>query len=143
VALGLSLGLALPAAKGLALALGGGTLAVAARGVRDDRAFTLAIVAALLFSPIVWVHYFLLLVAPVAIASPTLGVGWLAPLALWAWPFQETGGATWKIVLGLAVLGSVAAWSVRPARTGRRADRGGLPGTTVASPSVAAHRSRA
>ncbi len=143
VALGLSLHLALPLAKGLALALGGGTLALAARGVCDERAFALALVAALLLSPIVWAHYFLLLVAPLAIASPTLGFAWLAPLALWIWPFQETGGEAWRIALGLAVLVTVSAWSLRPARRGLRTGRAVLRGTTAASPSVAAHRSRA
>jgi hypothetical protein len=147
VALGLSLGLALPAVKALALALGCATLALAFRAprpARDQWLFTLAIAAALLLSPIVWVHYLLLLVAPLAIASPTLGAGWLAPLALWAWPFQETGGDTWKIALGLAVVGAVTAWSLRGSvGTGSLARLAALPGTTAASPSVAAQRSRA
>jgi len=152
VALGLSLGLALPVAKGLALALGCSSLAMAFRAprpARDQWLFTLAIVAALLLSPIVWVHYFLLLVAPLAIASPTLSLGWLLPLALWAWPFQETGGDTWKILLGLAVVATVTTWSLSGrstllrARRGSRAGPAALPGTTAGSPSVAAHRSHA
>ena len=51
-------------------------------------AFVLAIAAALLASPIVWRHYFELLVPAVAVAQPTLGVVWFAPLAMW---FVSTG----------------------------------------------------
>jgi len=128
VALGLSLGLSSAAAKLLSLALGCSVLAVAAfapRGKRDLWAFTLAIAAAILLSPIVWLHYFLLLGAPLAIAFPTLAPAWLLPLVFWAWPFQETGGDVWKITLGFAALASVTAVTLvsdaRPETVLRRA----------------------
>jgi hypothetical protein len=107
VALGLSLGLSTGAAKALAWALGCLALAgalLAPRRKRDLWVFALAIAAAILFSPIVWLHYFLLLVAPLAIAYPRLAPAWFVPLVFWMWPFQETGGDTWKIALGLALL---------------------------------------
>ena len=112
VALGLSAGLSSAAAKALSLAIGVVVIAAAVampRQRRDFSSFTLTIVAAIVLSPIVWLHYFLLLVAPLAIAYPTLAPGWLIPLAFWVWPFQETGGDTWKIAFGLAALASVSA----------------------------------
>jgi hypothetical protein len=112
VALGLSLGLSSAAAHAFTLVLAGSALAVTAvapRGRRDLWSFTVAIIAAILLSPIVWLHYFLLLVAPLAIAFPALAPAWFIPLALWAWPFQETGGDVWKIALGLAVLTAACA----------------------------------
>lgn len=56
----------------------------------DARSFTLAIVAALLFTPIVWLHYFTLLLVPVAIAHRRLSLLWAAPLLVW--PFVEGYG---------------------------------------------------
>jgi alpha-1,2-mannosyltransferase len=51
-------------------------------------AFVLAIATALLTSPIVWRHYFELLIPAVAVAQPTLGAVWFVPLAMW---FVSTG----------------------------------------------------
>jgi hypothetical protein len=49
----------------------------------DERAaFILAIAAALALTPIVWLHYFALLVVVAALAQPTLGVVWFVPLAM-------------------------------------------------------------
>ncbi|MDX6436928.1 MAG: alpha,2-mannosyltransferase [Gaiellaceae bacterium] len=107
VALGLSLGVSAGAAKLFTVVLAGAGLAVASR--RDFWSFTVAIATAILMSPIVWLHYFLLLVVPLAIAFPALAPAWFIPLALWAWPFPETGGDIWKVVLGLAVLTAVCA----------------------------------
>jgi alpha-1,2-mannosyltransferase len=112
VALGQALGLSSLTAKLLSLALGGSVLAFAALappGRRDLRTFALTIVAAIVMSPIVWLHYFLLLAAPLAIAFPRLGPAWFIPLAFWVWPFQETGGDVWKIALGVAALAALAA----------------------------------
>lgn len=119
VALGLSLGLSSAAAKAFSLVLAGSALAVAAVAPRERRdlwSFTVAIAAAILLSPIVWLHYFLLLVAPLAIAFPALAPAWFIPLALWAWPFQETGGDIWKIALGMAVLAAACATTLRSTR---------------------------
>ena len=118
-ALGLAVGLPPAAAKAVVLALGGMVFAVVAfapGGRRDLWSFTLAIVVAILLSPIVWLHYFLLLVAPLAIAFPALAWPWFVLLAFWVWPFQETGGDVWKIALGLAALTSIAAATLLAAR---------------------------
>jgi hypothetical protein len=49
--------------------------------VRDRRSFTLALAATLALTPVVWNHYLLLLIVPVAIARPRLSGLWLLPLA--------------------------------------------------------------
>jgi len=54
---------------------------VARRG-DEAGAFVLAIAAALALTPIVWLHYFALLVVVVSVAQPRLGVLWFVPLAL-------------------------------------------------------------
>lgn len=71
---------------------------------RDAWTFTVAVVVALLLSPIVWLHYFLLLAAPLAIRFPALAPPWALLLLFWISPFQETGGDVWRIGLGLVVL---------------------------------------
>lgn len=49
-------------------------------GQRDRRSLTLVIAASLVLTPIVWTHYFVLLLAPVALARPRLAIVWLVPL---------------------------------------------------------------
>ena len=46
--------------------------------------------AALAASPIVWVHYFLLLLVPLALIRPRLSLLWFVPFA-----FQPLGEAAW------------------------------------------------
>jgi hypothetical protein len=55
---------------------------------RDDeyRAFTCAVAATLALSPIVWLHYLVLLVVPLAIARPRFSLVWLLPILLWSSP---------------------------------------------------------
>ena len=82
---GLDLGLPSELARTVWLALGlgllGGIVLLGRR--RDERAaFVLAIAAALALTPIVWLHYFALLVVSVAVCAPRLGVVWFVPLAM-------------------------------------------------------------
>ena len=58
-------------------------LALGRRG-RDREAFVLTMAAALALSPIVWLHYFTLLIVVAAIAQPRLGPAWFPPLLLYA-----------------------------------------------------------
>jgi hypothetical protein len=48
----------------------------------ERSAFVLAIAASLALTPIVWLHYFALLVVVVAVARPSLGFFWFVPLAM-------------------------------------------------------------
>ena len=72
-----------------ALGLLGGVVLLGRR--RDERAaFILAIAAALALTPIVWLHYFALLVVVVAVSRPRLGVVWFVPLAMVVTPGADT-----------------------------------------------------
>lgn len=71
------------------LVLGSALLVVCWRfGRRGDdlRAFTSAIAAALVLSPIVWQHYLMFLVVPLALARPRFSAIWLLPIVLWLSP---------------------------------------------------------
>jgi alpha-1,2-mannosyltransferase len=48
----------------------------------DRRSLTLALAAGLVATPILWLHYLVLLVVPIALARRTLSAVWFAPLAL-------------------------------------------------------------
>lgn len=76
-------GRALTLAVGVALLLG---CVVLARRGDDFRSFTCAIVATLALSPIVWLHYLVVLLVPLAIARPRFSPLWLMPVLLWASP---------------------------------------------------------
>jgi alpha-1,2-mannosyltransferase len=73
-------------ARGVVLAAAGMLLALAWRFARaeegDGRSFTLALAAGLVLTPILWLHYLVLLVVPIALARPRLSPLWFAPLAL-------------------------------------------------------------
>jgi hypothetical protein len=78
-ALGVDIGLSASLARLLWLALAATTLVaivVVARKGDQRRAFILALTAAIACSPIVWLHYFALLLVVVAIAQPRLGPLW-------------------------------------------------------------------
>jgi hypothetical protein len=78
-----------------------------------ERAFTLAVLAALLLSPIVWQQYYALLFAPIAILRPRFRALWLAPVLFWLSPFNATDGHAERLLLAGAVLGIVAAAAPR------------------------------
>ena len=88
------------------LAVGAVVLLVALR-LDDRRSFTLSIAACLLCSPIVWLHYFQLLIVPLAIARPRLSALWFVPLLTWLVPFGY--GDPWQVALALGVLAVVLA----------------------------------
>jgi Glycosyltransferase family 87 len=48
----------------------------------EYEAFVLAIATALALSPVIWLHYFTLLLVVVSIAQPRLGAAWFAPLGM-------------------------------------------------------------
>jgi alpha-1,2-mannosyltransferase len=121
VALGLALGAPPDAARGVSLAVGGLALVaifVLARRVGDRAALAAALVSALLLSPIVWPHYFVLLLVPLALARPRLDPVWLLPLGWWAIRGQSEGVA-WEIVVGLGLALALAALTISGSREGR------------------------
>ncbi len=133
VAVFLALGVGHTAARALAVALAVALLAVgfgfklARRRDGDGRMFGLAVVAALVAAPIVWVHYLAILFVPIAFVSPQLSPLWFLPLATYVDPEGQTIGP----FVALAVLGVVgyvtatrgservpswATWSAAPLR---------------------------
>ena len=83
----LSLGASVHVAEAIAVLAGGAVLGAALlirRGERaDQRTLALTLFAALLLSPIVWAHYLVVLLPPVAIAYRRLSAAWLVPWGLW------------------------------------------------------------
>ena len=89
-------------------------VAAARRRGEPELAFGVAILVALLVSPIAWLHYDTLLLVPVALASRRMSVWWLVPLLLWVTPQPQSWGSPWRIALpmvvaAVAVLGRHAA----------------------------------
>ena len=87
-----------------------------ARGRGDDRS-TLAtcVLIALVASPIVWLHYLVLLAAPLALVRRTLTWAWLAPILLIFCPGKGNGSAL-QTGLALAVIAIVAGTTIAPGR---------------------------
>ncbi len=56
----------------------------------DEVTFAAAVISALIATPILWNHYLVLLLAPIALARPRLAPLWLLPLVLWATPHPES-----------------------------------------------------
>lgn len=120
-ALALDLGAGHAVARALWLLLAVGVLSaavvVARRG--DERsAFVLAVAAVIAVSPIVWLHYFSLLLVVVAVAQPRLGIVWFAPLLMWG-SEEITNGTPFQTAITLAaavltVLLALRACTVEP-----------------------------
>ena len=84
-----TLGLSDAVGQGLTVVVGGGLLVacvVLARRGDELRSFTCAVAATLALSPIVWLHYLVLLLVPLAIARPRFSIIWLLPILLWTSP---------------------------------------------------------
>jgi alpha-1,2-mannosyltransferase len=104
-------------ARALWLAVGLAAIAACvelARRGDDRRAFTLAIVASLLLTPIVWLHYFVLLVVPLAVARPTLDWAWVLPVVLIVGGSGTGNGGVARTILVLGVATVVTAASIAP-----------------------------
>jgi len=97
----------------LAVSLIAGTAMLGHR--RDERrAFAIAVAAALACSPIVWLHYFALLLVVVGLFERRLGAAWFVPLAM----YGSTGtlnGTTAQNALTIAAAALTVALAVRPA----------------------------
>src|SRR5437588_4733487 len=99
-ALGMRAGLGQSLATALGLGIGLAVLALAAVLARRDdgrRSFALTIVAMVLCSPVVWLHYYALMVIPIALLRPRLGPSWLLPLILWPCPVMLFAPTLWPL----------------------------------------------
>jgi len=115
----IALGFSPAAAKTAALLLGTGVLAyawrLAPRPGGERSAFGLAVLAALLASPMVWPHYYALVFVPIALVAPRLSGLWFLPLLLDVRPVAQTGGRPWIIGLYLIVL-AIVGWTASALR---------------------------
>jgi len=110
----LALAIGLPSAAGYALAAG---LAVLAFSVRHDQRMlmTVCVVISLAACPILWPHYFMLLLVPVALRSPRLSGIWFVPLVGFLGPDTAHGLATEATVVWWAFTLVMTAVMLRPA----------------------------
>jgi glycosyl transferase family 87 len=95
-------------ARAATLAAGAVVLALAWR----RRSLGLFVGAALLLSPIVWRHFFALLVVPLALSRPRFDAVWLVPLAFWFVP-GTYNGAPWQTALALVAGAATVALAER------------------------------
>jgi hypothetical protein len=104
---------------------------LAARGPDGDRrAFTVAVLVSLVATPLLWLHYLVLLFVPIALYRPRFSGLWLLPLALWATPATHSDGSAWRIALAL---GAVAVVGARTVFEGDRFSRAGAVPRPAAS----------
>jgi hypothetical protein len=96
-----------------------------ARREDDARAFTCAVAATLAVSPIVWLHYLVALLVPMAILRPRFTWLWLLPVLLWISP--KPGYAEGYETLGPAVVVAVVVVLLLVPRRGGRADAAEAP----------------
>jgi hypothetical protein len=87
------------AARVVTIALGVAVLALA----RRRRSLGLALAAALVLSPIVWRHFFTLLLIPLALSRPRFDAVWLIPVGLWVGD-GTLNGAPWQTASVLALV---------------------------------------
>lgn len=125
-----SLGASFAVAQGVSLVLGVAALGLAvwaggdrrmSRFDRDRRSLTLTIAASLVLTPIVWNHYLVLLLVPVALARPRLSALWLAVLALAAldlfgWYRASPDGDLLPVAVVATIVTLLLVWSFRSHR---------------------------
>jgi hypothetical protein len=106
MALALKLGLGrstADAVAGLAFATVAVVTVSCARKGREPGVLLGAITISLLATPIVWRHYFVLFLVPLAISRPRLSAAWTIPLLLFVCPV--TAPVLWQLLLALAAMG--------------------------------------
>ena len=85
--------------------------AVLGRRGHDRQAFTLSVAACLLVTPLVWLHYFALLIVPLALARPRLAPVWFAGVLL---QFPVSTPAPWQVAVTLAAAAAMTVVALQP-----------------------------
>jgi hypothetical protein len=93
----------------------------------DRRSFGAAIICALLLSPLVWVHYYVVLLVPIALARRRFGWIWIFPVLAF-WPLANNQGKWWSVALvsGVMLLAGVVALRGNAPRKGHTEEVDGL-----------------
>ena len=110
---------------------------LAARGPEGDRrALSVAVAGALVATPVLWLHYLVLLFVPIALARPRLSALWFAPLAFWVTPIAHSNGSIWRTCFALVVAALIVLRSLGPIAGEAAAPRPGLasPGRALPAP---------
>jgi hypothetical protein len=116
-ALLLDSGLSQRSASLISLAVGVALLLASVRAGDERRSFTLAVAAALVATPVVWIHYLVLLFVPIAIFRPRLSLVWWLPSVLLVLGSRDGAyGSIPSIVLVLALCVSTLALAARATR---------------------------
>jgi len=119
-----TIGLPSALARVVVVVAAAGLLALAWRAARvgpdgDRQSLTLALAAGFVLTPILWLHYLVLLVVPIALARPRLSALWLVPLAMTVfelldlyagWP-RGDGWALASVAAVVTVVLTTAVWS--------------------------------
>jgi len=93
---------------------------VLAKRGNEDGSLTCALVAALALTPILWQHFLVLLLVPLALARPRFSAVWLLPLVLWLSPRTGNGDGLEPFLPGLVAATITAIVLLRPAHPARR-----------------------
>ena len=123
-----ALGLGSAVANVVMVLVGGGLLVwcvILARRGDDVRSFTCAVAATLALSPIVWLHYLVALLVPLAIARPRFTWLWLLPVVLWISP--KPGYAEGYETFGPAVIATIVLVALLVRRPWRGAPKAEAP----------------
>jgi hypothetical protein len=117
VAAALRLGTTAPVARFLALLIAAAVAAVVwqVASDRDLGAFSAALVFGLLASPILWMHYLVILFAPLAVAHKRAAAAWLLTITYWISP-TELPPHVWKIGYVLALTATLSVLAARRPR---------------------------
>ena len=93
---------------------------VFARREDEPRSFTCAVAATLALSPIVWLHYLVVLIVPMAILRPRFSALWLLPILLWISPKPgyADGIVTFAPAIAAVILVGLLLARPRPAAVG-------------------------
>jgi hypothetical protein len=108
--LGASQAVAYTVGYGLAAVVVAAAIGAGARG-NQRSALCLCLAVSLLATPVLWTHYFVLMIVPLALGRPRLSRLWLLPLLLWVCPAVRPAG--WQILVGLVINGIVVCQLVR------------------------------
>lgn len=87
----------------IAAVVGAACVVIGRRG-SDQSALVISVALCLLASPIIHLHYFALLVVPLAVARPKLSPAWLLPLLML---LPVVAPASWQLLVGVTITATV------------------------------------
>jgi len=90
-----------------------------ARRGRPEDAFVAAVGAALFGSPVLWLHYTVILLVALAVKRPSFGLIWAGPIALWLTPTENPSNG-FEFALGFTLVVLLLILALRPTRPTRR-----------------------